>query len=130
MGTLTVVSGDQPLWMRPADFLQQSGGVNGIELMEEIEDRSDELEELLDLGRYTRLSVRTAINCKKFLLAKESIAKFYEGGIILKNWFNDAVVYEIYPQSFHDTNGDGIGDLQQYGLILSMKVLSGMQDMM
>ena len=26
-------------------------------------------------------------------------------------WFKDAVFYEIYPQSFFDTNGDGIGDL-------------------
>ena len=30
---------------------------------------------------------------------------------IMANWLNDAVVYEIYPQSFYDTNGDGIGDL-------------------
>lgn len=29
----------------------------------------------------------------------------------MKTWLNDAVVYEIYPQSFYDTNGDGIGDL-------------------
>ncbi len=29
----------------------------------------------------------------------------------MKNWLQDAVVYEIYPQSFYDTNGDGIGDL-------------------
>ena len=28
------------------------------------------------------------------------------------NWLNNAVVYEIYPQSFYDTNGDGIGDLR------------------
>lgn len=27
-------------------------------------------------------------------------------------WLNDAVFYEIYPQSFCDTNGDGIGDFQ------------------
>ena len=26
-------------------------------------------------------------------------------------WLKDAVFYEIYPQSFFDTNGDGIGDL-------------------
>lgn len=26
-------------------------------------------------------------------------------------WLNDAVFYEIYPQSFFDTNGDGIGDI-------------------
>ena len=27
-------------------------------------------------------------------------------------WLRDAVFYEIYPQSFYDTNGDGIGDLK------------------
>lgn len=27
-------------------------------------------------------------------------------------WLRDAVFYEIYPQSFHDSNGDGVGDLQ------------------
>ena len=27
-------------------------------------------------------------------------------------WLKDAVFYEIYPQSFQDSNGDGIGDLQ------------------
>lgn len=26
-------------------------------------------------------------------------------------WFQDSVVYQIYPQSFQDSNGDGIGDL-------------------
>lgn len=27
-------------------------------------------------------------------------------------WLKDAVFYEIYPQSFYDTNGDGIGDFK------------------
>lgn len=27
-------------------------------------------------------------------------------------WFNDVVLYEIFPRSFYDTNGDGIGDLK------------------
>ena len=27
------------------------------------------------------------------------------------SWLKDAVFYEIYPQSFRDTNGDGIGDI-------------------
>ena len=27
-------------------------------------------------------------------------------------WLNNAVFYEIYPQSFNDTNADGIGDFQ------------------
>jgi glycosidase len=27
-------------------------------------------------------------------------------------WLNNAVFYQIYPQTFYDTNGDGIGDLK------------------
>jgi len=27
-------------------------------------------------------------------------------------WLDNAIFYEIYPQSFNDTNGDGIGDFQ------------------
>lgn len=30
----------------------------------------------------------------------------------MSKWLSSAVFYEIYPQSFYDTNGDGIGDLQ------------------
>lgn len=29
-----------------------------------------------------------------------------------KTWWKEAVVYQIYPRSFQDTNGDGVGDLQ------------------
>lgn len=29
----------------------------------------------------------------------------------LPSWLNDAIFYEIYPQSFYDSNGDGIGDV-------------------
>jgi alpha-glucosidase len=28
-----------------------------------------------------------------------------------QSWWKNAVIYEIYPRSFQDTNGDGIGDL-------------------
>ena len=35
----------------------------------------------------------------------------------MPEWLKDAVFYEIYPQSFYDSNGDGIGDLQ--GIIAS-----------
>lgn len=35
------------------------------------------------------------------------------GDKVLKSpdWFDEAVVYEIFPRSFYDTNNDGIGDL-------------------
>ena len=29
-----------------------------------------------------------------------------------KKWWHDKVAYQIYPKSFMDTNGDGIGDLR------------------
>ena len=29
-----------------------------------------------------------------------------------RKWWQDKIVYQIYPKSFQDTNGDGIGDLR------------------
>ena len=39
-----------------------------------------------------------------------------------RRWWKEAVVYQIYPRSFKDTNGDGIGDLQ--GIIEKLDYLS------
>lgn len=36
-------------------------------------------------------------------------------------WWQKAVIYEIYPKSFYDSNGDGIGDLQ--GIIAKLPYL-------
>lgn len=36
-------------------------------------------------------------------------------------WYKDAVVYQIYPRSFCDSNGDGIGDIQ--GIISKLDYL-------
>lgn len=31
---------------------------------------------------------------------------------ITRPWWRDAVIYEVYPRSFSDANGDGDGDLR------------------
>ena len=36
-------------------------------------------------------------------------------------WLEQAVFYQIYPQSFYDTNADGIGDLP--GIIAKLDYL-------
>lgn len=41
-----------------------------------------------------------------------------------KKWWHDKVAYQIYPKSFLDTNGDGIGDLK--GIISKLDYLKGL----
>ena len=42
----------------------------------------------------------------------------------MPNWLKDAIFYEIYPQSFNDTNDDGIGDIQ--GIIEKLGYIKGL----
>jgi len=43
-----------------------------------------------------------------------------------KSWPFNCVLYQIYPRSFQDTNGDGVGDLQ--GIISRLDYLNGKED--
>ncbi|RIP34270.1 alpha-glucosidase [Staphylococcus gallinarum] len=40
---------------------------------------------------------------------------------MIKNWWKEAVAYQVYPRSFNDSNNDGIGDLQ--GIIAKLDYL-------
>jgi oligo-1,6-glucosidase len=41
-----------------------------------------------------------------------------------RRWFHSAVVYQVYPRSFQDSNGDGIGDLR--GIIARLDHLAAL----
>src|SRR5437588_7114287 len=41
-----------------------------------------------------------------------------------RKWWKEAVVYQIYPRSFRDSNGDGIGDLK--GIISQLDYIKGL----
>lgn len=43
---------------------------------------------------------------------------------MIKKWWHDKVAYQIYPKSFLDTNGDGIGDLR--GIISKLDYLKAL----
>lgn len=46
------------------------------------------------------------------------------GKIKRTNWYKDAIVYQIYPRSFCDSNGDGLGDIR--GIISKIDYLASL----
>lgn len=69
------------------------------------------------LGLLDKKTVQTV--CDMFNLEKDGIIT--DEGILEPKWWKEAVIYQIYPRSFFDSNGDGIGDLQ--GIIQKLDYL-------
>ncbi|HVZ28832.1 MAG TPA: alpha-glucosidase [Asticcacaulis sp.] len=42
----------------------------------------------------------------------------------VRRWWKEAVVYQVYPRSFYDSNGDGIGDLR--GVVEKLDHIKGL----
>ena len=62
----------------------------------------------LSAGLFTKKTVQSI--CDMFNLEKNEILT--DEGELKEKWWKEAVIYQIYPRSFYDSNGDGIGDLK------------------
>ena len=68
------------------------------------------LETLVKLAK-DKVSYDFAEKVLSLVNAEEDVPVMQRGNIS-KRWWKEAVFYQIYPRSFLDTNGDGIGDLR------------------
>lgn len=60
--------------------------------------------------KFTFVYDKIKYDFRVIFLRKMSVTKLE--GYRMREWLDNAVFYEIYPQSFQDTNGDGIGDFR------------------
>jgi alpha-glucosidase len=59
------------------------------------------------------LTLGSATLCAAGQAVSVSLVQQHRGATLgsARDWWKNAVIYEIYPRSFQDSNGDGIGDL-------------------
>src|SRR5271170_4896335 len=56
-------------------------------------------------------NTRRAIACCATALALSTMSAQTRPSADSADWWKNAVIYEVYPRSFQDSNGDGVGDL-------------------
>lgn len=61
---------------------------------------------------YLILFNRPSINNFRFLLLLSIIVQLSFTTPLMAQWYHSTTIYQIYPRSFYDSNGDGIGDIQ------------------
>ena len=47
----------------------------------------------------------------RFMLRRRILAKMADSEFSAAQWWQTGVIYQVYPRSFQDTGGDGVGDL-------------------
>ena len=77
---------------------------------------------LKNLSRVTKLPLgKDFFEDLLHLVNNEQDVPIVSRGKITQKWWKEAIFYQIYPRSFYDTNGDGIGDLR--GIIKKLDYL-------
>jgi oligo-1,6-glucosidase len=74
---------------------------------------------LILCGFMTFLSFNACKNAEKAPVQQADTS-----GVADRKWWKEAVVYQLYPRSFKDSNGDGVGDLK--GIISKLDYLKSL----